>query len=40
MIGVYYCIKKCVILWLNAGNGSFYPSPYLDAHGEPDLQMK
>ena len=39
-IGIYYCIKRCAVLYLNSGNGTFTPSPYLDAHGEVDLSMR
>ncbi|CAA7266385.1 unnamed protein product [Cyclocybe aegerita] len=38
-IGIYYCVKRCCVLYLNSGNGTFTPSPYLDAHGEVDLSM-
>lgn len=40
IIGIYYLVKRCMILYLNAGNGSFSSSPYLDAHGEADLSMR
>lgn len=33
-------IKRWVILFLYAGSGSFWHTPYLDIHGELDLQMK
>ncbi|KAF9042270.1 hypothetical protein BJ165DRAFT_1546637 [Panaeolus papilionaceus] len=38
-IGIYYCVKRCSVLYLNSGNGTFTSSPYLDAHGEVDLSM-
>ncbi|KAF9481254.1 hypothetical protein BDN70DRAFT_876575 [Pholiota conissans] len=38
-IGIYYCVKRCSVLYLNSGNGTFTTSPYLDAHGEVDLSM-
>ncbi|KAF4623369.1 hypothetical protein D9613_001400 [Agrocybe pediades] len=38
-IGIYYCVKRCSVLYLNNLNGTFTPSPYLDAHGEVDLSM-
>jgi Proteolysis_6 C-terminal len=40
MIGLYYLIKRGTLLYLNSGNGSFHPSPYLDVHGEPDISMR
>ena len=33
-------MKRCAILYLNSGNGTFTPSPYLDQHGEVDLSMR
>jgi hypothetical protein len=39
-IGIYYCVKRCSVLYLSSGIGSFTPSPYLDAHGEVDLSMR
>ena len=39
-VGVFYCVKRCSVLYLNAGNGTFTPSPYLDTHGEVDLSMR
>jgi E3 ubiquitin-protein ligase UBR1 len=38
-IGIYYCVKRCSVLYLNSSIGTFTPSPYLDAHGELDLSM-
>ncbi|KAF8957057.1 hypothetical protein BDZ97DRAFT_1954955 [Flammula alnicola] len=38
-IGIFYCVKRCSVLYLNSGNGTFTASPYLDAHGEVDLSM-
>ncbi|TFK28429.1 hypothetical protein FA15DRAFT_584399 [Coprinopsis marcescibilis] len=40
MVGIYYLVKRGTLLYLNAGNGTFHPSPYLDAHGEADLSMR
>ena len=39
-IGIYYCVKRCSVLYLSSGIGTFTPSPYLDAHGEVDLSMR
>ncbi|KAF8584966.1 hypothetical protein K439DRAFT_1633097 [Ramaria rubella] len=40
VIGVYFLVKRCAILYLFAGNGSFAPAPYLDVHGEVDFSMR
>jgi E3 ubiquitin-protein ligase UBR1 len=40
VIGLYYCVKRCAMLYLYAGNGSTGPPPYLDIHGEVDLAMR
>ncbi|THH04445.1 hypothetical protein EW145_g5517 [Phellinidium pouzarii] len=39
-IGVYFLIKRCSLLYLYAGNGSFVQAPYLDVHGEVDTSMR
>ena len=39
-IGVYFLVKRCLLLYLYAGNGSFVQAPYLDAHGEVDASMR
>jgi E3 ubiquitin-protein ligase UBR1 len=40
VIGMYFLIKKCCLLFLHAGNGTFAQSPYLDIHGEVDMSMR
>lgn len=40
VVGLYYCVKRCAMLYLYAGNGSTGPPPYLDIHGEVDLAMR
>lgn len=40
VVGVYFLVKRCSILYLFAGNGSFAPAPYLDIHGEVDFNMR
>lgn len=40
IIGMYFVIKRCQILYLHADNGTFAPSPYLDIHGEVDISMR
>lgn len=37
---MFFLVKRCTLLYLYAGNGSFIPSPYLDAHGEVDPSMR
>ncbi|KAG8936929.1 hypothetical protein FRC02_010019 [Tulasnella sp. 418] len=39
-IGVYFLLKRCMVLYLYAGNGSFATPPYLDIHGEFDYMMR
>ena len=39
-IGLYFIVKRCSLLYLYAGNGSFAQSPYLDVHGEVDISMR
>lgn len=40
MIGIYFLVKRCSLLYLSASNGTFAQSPYLDAHGEVDISMR
>lgn len=37
---MYFLVKRCSLLYLYAGNGTFSQSPYLDAHGEVDVSMR
>jgi E3 ubiquitin-protein ligase UBR1 len=39
-IGVFFLVKRCALLYLYGGNGTFAPSPYLDVHGEVDQSMR
>ncbi|KAJ7461265.1 hypothetical protein B0H11DRAFT_2285848 [Mycena galericulata] len=39
-IGVYFLVKRCMLLYLYSNNGTFSPPPYLDAHGEVDISMR
>ncbi|KAJ7650236.1 hypothetical protein FB45DRAFT_986384 [Roridomyces roridus] len=39
-IGVYFLIKRCMLLYLYSNNGTFSSPPYLDAHGEVDISMR
>ncbi|KAF7365509.1 E3 ubiquitin-protein ligase [Mycena venus] len=39
-IGVYYLVKRCMLLYIYSNNGTFSPPPYLDAHGEVDISMR
>ncbi|KAG8723450.1 hypothetical protein FRC09_003296 [Ceratobasidium sp. 395] len=39
-VGLYFLARRCVILYLSAGNGSFGQAPYLDVHGEVDYGMR
>jgi hypothetical protein len=40
MVGVYFLVKRCSLLYLYAGNGAFLPPPYLDMHGEIDISLR
>ena len=40
VVGLYYCVKRCAMLYLYAGVGGIGPSPYLDVHGEIDYAMR
>ncbi|KAI9000300.1 hypothetical protein BC832DRAFT_149454 [Gaertneriomyces semiglobifer] len=39
-IGLFFLVKKCVVLMLNRGDGMFLPPPYLDKYGEVDLGLR
>ncbi|KAL0063833.1 E3 ubiquitin-protein ligase ubr1 [Marasmius tenuissimus] len=39
-MGIYFLIKRCVVLYLYGNSGSFTQSPYLDVHGEVDVSMR
>ncbi|KAF8627096.1 hypothetical protein AX15_004547 [Amanita polypyramis BW_CC] len=40
MVGVFFLVKRCSLLYIYAGNGSFLAPPYLDMHGEIDISMR
>ncbi|TFY79159.1 hypothetical protein EWM64_g4852 [Hericium alpestre] len=40
VIGMYFLVKRCSLLYLHAGSGTFAQSPYLDVHGEVDIAMR
>ncbi|KIY52668.1 hypothetical protein FISHEDRAFT_34734 [Fistulina hepatica ATCC 64428] len=40
VVGLYFLLKRCSILYLYAGNGCFAYPPYLDIHGEMDPSMR
>jgi len=39
-VGIFLLIKKCSILFLREGQGTFALAPYLDVHGEVDPNLK
>lgn len=39
-IGIYFLLKRCVILYLYGDSGSFTPPPYVDSHGEIDIGLR
>ncbi|EJT98871.1 hypothetical protein DACRYDRAFT_69944 [Dacryopinax primogenitus] len=40
IVGMFFLVKKCAILYLHAGNGSFVHAPYADEHGEVDFNLR
>ncbi|KAH9982124.1 hypothetical protein BGW80DRAFT_1247094 [Lactifluus volemus] len=40
VIGLYFLVKRCCLLYLHATNGTFALAPYLDIHGEVDTSMR
>ncbi|KAJ7485394.1 hypothetical protein FB451DRAFT_1431358 [Mycena latifolia] len=38
--GIYFLVKRCMLLYIYSNNGTFSPPPYLDAHGEVDISMR
>ncbi|KAI0228441.1 E3 ubiquitin-protein ligase ubr1 [Massospora cicadina] len=39
-IGLFLVVQSCSILQLHYRNGSYYLAPYLDAHGESDIELR
>jgi len=39
-IGMYFLVKRCMVLYLYSGSGSYTQPPYLDVHGEFDYLMR
>ncbi|THU98837.1 hypothetical protein K435DRAFT_837946 [Dendrothele bispora CBS 962.96] len=39
-LGVYFLVKRCIVLYLYGNSGTFNQSPYLDVHGEVDISMR
>ncbi|GAB7347546.1 hypothetical protein MBLNU459_g4437t1 [Dothideomycetes sp. NU459] len=39
-IGIFISIRKCMVLFLHNGHGSWYHAPYLDRHGEVDPTLR
>jgi hypothetical protein len=33
-VGIYFLLQDCTILLLDGMRGTYYPAPYVDAHGE------
>jgi E3 ubiquitin-protein ligase UBR1 len=40
VVGIFFLVKRCSLLYIFATNGTFAPSPYLDCHGETDVSMR
>lgn len=39
-IGIFINIRKCMVLFLHNGHGSWFHAPYLDRHGEVDPTLR
>jgi len=39
-IGLYLNVRKCAVLMLHNGNGSWFAAPYLDRYGETDIGLR
>ena len=39
-VGIFINLRKCCVLYLHAGNGSWAHAPYLDKHGEVDPGLR
>ncbi|KAF2457444.1 hypothetical protein BDY21DRAFT_343857 [Lineolata rhizophorae] len=39
-VGIFINIRKCMVLFMNQGNGSWAVAPYLDKHGEVDPTLR
>lgn len=39
-IGLYINIRKCMVLLMNLGQGSWMVAPYLDSYGEVDPALR
>ena len=39
-IGIFISLRKCTVLYLHNGNGSWAHAPYLDKHGEVDPGLR
>jgi E3 ubiquitin-protein ligase UBR1 len=39
-VGIYFLVKRCIIIYLYADKGTFSTAPYLDVHGEADPGFK
>eukprot|EP01135_Chromosphaera_perkinsii_P001327 Nk52_evm54s164 gene=Nk52_evmTU54s164 len=37
---MFLLLKRCTIFMLAGDRGTFYPAPYLDSHGEPDIGLR
>ncbi|KAI9886368.1 MAG: oxygen-dependent protoporphyrinogen oxidase [Watsoniomyces obsoletus] len=39
-VGLFLNLRKCTVLYLFDGRGSWHPAPYLDKHGETDMGLR
>jgi E3 ubiquitin-protein ligase UBR1 len=40
VVGLFVDIRRWLVVYLYAGSGSFGHMPYLDSHGELDINMR
>lgn len=39
-VGIFFLVKKGIVIYLNRKNGTFVSMPYLDSHGESDVGLR
>jgi len=39
-VGIYFLVKKSRVLLAHDDKSAYFPSPYLDSHGEEDIGLR